>query len=264
MSVQESYTIQLEHFEGPFDLLLFFINRDEIDIHDIPIAKITQDFLAYMRQMQMLNMELASEFIVVAASLMRIKAKMLLPRQPLNADGEEVDPREELVNRLLEYRRFKEVIDDLRALEDRRSRLFTRGNLSYELQRQANAAFVDIELENLTLYNLYRAFQQVLDRANRPKRKVHTIVRYNYTIRSQQKRIFHMLDKDSTLKFDLLFEHVENRVHAIVHFLALLELANQYIIQVFAMEEINQFYIRPGEAYENRWQLLHRAEDEEE
>src|SRR5579875_3375952 len=99
---EENFEIKLPQFEGPFDLLLFFIERDELDIHDIPIAKITDDFLGYIHQMNTLNMELASEFIFVAATLMRIKAKMLLPRYEVDDNGNEVDPKEELVRKLIE------------------------------------------------------------------------------------------------------------------------------------------------------------------
>ena len=98
---EEGYTIKIKQFEGPFDLLLFFIERDEIDILDIPISKITADFLAYIRQLEELNIDVASEFILVAATLMRIKARMLLPRPELDEDGQEIDPREEIARKLL-------------------------------------------------------------------------------------------------------------------------------------------------------------------
>ena len=112
----DTFTIKLAKFEGPFDLLLFFIERDELDIYDIPIAKITKDFLAYIRELEEMNIDLASEFIVVAATLMRIKAKLLLPRKQIDEQGNEIDPREELVSRLLEYKRYKSVLDELRQL----------------------------------------------------------------------------------------------------------------------------------------------------
>ena len=130
-----TYTIHLPQFEGPFDLLLFFIERDELDINDIPIAKITDDFLSYIRQMEQMNIDLASEFVLVAATLCRIKAKMLLPRKPLDEEGNEIDPREELVQRLLEYKRYKSVLEDLRKLEEDRSFRNLRGNVSRELRK---------------------------------------------------------------------------------------------------------------------------------
>src|ERR1700748_443310 len=107
----ESFAIHLPQFEGPFDLLLFFIERDELDIHDIPIARIADDFLNYIHQMTILNMELASEFIFVAATLMRIKAKMLLPRYESSGDEDEADTKENLIRKLIEYKKFKEICE---------------------------------------------------------------------------------------------------------------------------------------------------------
>src|SRR5471030_2880384 len=117
---EDSFEIKLPQFEGPFDLSLFFIERDELDIQDIPIARITDDFLNYIHQMTSLNMEVASEFIFVAATLMRIKAKMLLPRYAAGAEGNEVDLREELIRKLIEYKKFKEVCEELHPFEDER------------------------------------------------------------------------------------------------------------------------------------------------
>ena len=152
-----SYKIKLPEFEGPFDLLLFFIERDEVDIYDIPISSITNDFLAYLKQLEELNIDTASEFILVASTLMRIKSKMLLPRREIDDQGNEIDPRQELVERLLEYRRYKAVLDDLRALEKQRSEQHHRANLVYEIQEIANKVMADAELEELhTVVELMR------------------------------------------------------------------------------------------------------------
>src|ERR1700744_4150994 len=120
MLTDESFAIKLPQFEGPFDLLLFFIERDELDIHDIPIAKITDDFLGYIHQMASLDMEIASEFIFVAATLMRIKAKMLLPRYDAEDGESEIDHKEELIRKLIEYKKFKEICEELHPFEDDR------------------------------------------------------------------------------------------------------------------------------------------------
>ena len=146
-----SYTIKLSQFEGPFDLLLFFIERDELDIYDIPIAKITADFLAYIREMEALNLDLASEFILVAATLIRIKAKMLLPRKELDENNEEIDPRKELVQKLLEYKAVKEAITELSSMEDDRYFRIPRGNLQSEFTNLSQKALVDAEWETLSL-----------------------------------------------------------------------------------------------------------------
>ena len=126
---ETKFEIKLPLFEGPFDLLLFFIERDELDIYDIPIAKITDDFLDYIEHLEKLNVEVASEFILVAATLMRIKAKMLLPRPVVDEEGNEIDPREELVRHLLEYKKYKSVISTLSKMEADRLDREKRGNL---------------------------------------------------------------------------------------------------------------------------------------
>ena len=113
----ESYQIKLPQFEGPFDLLLFFIERDELDIYDIQISKIINDFVSYMHNADELNIELSSEFILFVSTLMRIKAKMLLPRKELDAQGNEIDPRQELIDKLLEYKRFKEASARMAEME---------------------------------------------------------------------------------------------------------------------------------------------------
>src|SRR5678810_1474968 len=128
-----SYQIKLPQFEGPFDLLLFFIERDELDIYNIPITKIINDFLEYVHKEESLNIELSSEFILFISTLMRIKAKMLLPRKELDAQGNEIDPREELVNKILEYKKFKEASAQMAEMEALRMLMVKRGNLQKEL-----------------------------------------------------------------------------------------------------------------------------------
>ena len=149
-----SFEIKLPLFEGPFDLLLFFIERDELDIYDIPIAHITRDFLDYLKQLEQMNIEVASEFILVAATLMRIKAKMLLPRPQLNEQGEEVDPREELVKHLLEYKKYKSVVQALSQMEGEQLLREKRGNVEKEVKQLSEVHNVEAELENLNVHLL--------------------------------------------------------------------------------------------------------------
>src|SRR5688500_11942600 len=164
MVTQENFEIKLPLFEGPFDLLLFFIERDELDIYDIPIAKITQDFLEYVHQMEHLNIEVASEFILVAATLMRIKSKMLLPRPQVDEQGNEIDPREELVKHLLEYKKYKSVIDTFHKMEENELMKEKRGNLMKELRTLAESSNVEAELQDVDLFKLMSVFEKVLDR----------------------------------------------------------------------------------------------------
>ena len=240
----ETYTLKLPQFEGPFDLLLFFIERDELDIYDIEISKITQDFLDYLHQMEALNIDLASEFILVAATLMRIKAKMLLPRKAVDAEGNEIDPRQELVDRLLEYKRYKSVLEEMRTLEEDRQFRQDRGNSSRELKEIAVKALVDAELESLTLFKLLKTFEMVLRRydeeINKPKP---TIFTYGYTISGQQDYILAKIKKDKKTGFLALFGQLESRIHAIVTFLALLELLNLQQVLIVQGEGVNNFWV---------------------
>lgn len=239
-----TYTIKITHFEGPFDLLLFFIERDELDIYDIPIAKITDDFLGYIRDMETLNIDLASEFILVAATLMRIKARMLLPRKEVDEEGNEVDPRDELVQRLLEYKRYKAVLEDLRSFEKRRGQSVTRGNVSDELHQIATKALVDVELESVTLFKLLKAFGRVMERFEEARsRSMHTVIRYNYTVAEEQQHILSRLAGGGRQSFDDLFGACQDRIHAIVIFLALLELLNMQRITVTQGLGLNNFWI---------------------
>ncbi len=245
MAAATTYTIKLDQFEGPFDLLLFFIERDELDIYNIPITKITDDFLAYIRQMEALNIDLASEFILVAATLMRIKAKLLIPRKPVDEEGNEIDPREELVQRLLEYKRYKSVLEEMRQMEEKRSKQEDRGNISKELKVIAQKALVDVELESLSLFKILKTFEKVMDRYEdeHRKKKIHTVVDYNYTIQGQQQYILSKIKKGVKTGFKSIFSECENRVHAIVTFLGMLELLNLDKLKIVQGEGINNFWL---------------------
>ena len=146
-----SFEIKLPLFEGPFDLLLFFIERDELDIYDIPISKIANEFLQYTKNLEHLDIDNASEFILVAATLMKIKSKMMLPRPELDEEGNEIDPRDELVNRLIEYKKYKSVLDELSELENIRALKEKRGNVYSELKKLAEVNNVEAELQNIDL-----------------------------------------------------------------------------------------------------------------
>jgi segregation and condensation protein A len=246
MSQTDSYSIKLPQFEGPFDLLLFFIERDELDIYDIPIFTITQDFLNYIHQMENLNIELASEFILVAATLMRIKAKLLLPRKELDPEtGVEIDPREELVNRLLEYKKFKEATETLRVMEDERQSITKRGNIEEEIKEVAAAFETEYEMESLTMLRLLKAFQTVLTRVDRQKNKVvHTVVSPPYTIQGEKMMLRELVSENEQVAFEKIFEKVENRVHAIFTFLAMLELVQEQQLMIVIGDGYNNFWIR--------------------
>jgi len=238
-----SFEIKLAQFEGPFDLLLFFIERDELDIQDIPIAKITDDFLNYIHQMNSLNMELASEFIFVAATLMRIKAKMLLPRYAAEENGE-LDPKAELIRKLIEYKKFKLICEELRPIEEERLKQEKRGNITFDLQQVEKTAVPGEELSELTLYKLMMVYDKVTKRfANRTEEVKHTVVQYPYTIEKQKKAINELLIINSKMDFKALAGHSENKVHFVYNFLAVLEMLQQELINIQIGLGYNNFWI---------------------
>ncbi|MDC0230338.1 segregation/condensation protein A [Aureispira] len=239
-----TYKIKLPEFEGPFDLLLFFIERDELDIYDIPISSITNDFLQYLRKMEELNIDTASEFILVASTLMRIKAKMLLPRKEVDEEGNEIDPRTELVERLLEYRRYKSVLDELRKMEENRSEMFKRGNIIDEIHHLSNQALADAELENLSLFKLFKAYEAVLSNFEfRMEKTVHTVNPVFYTIEERRTFLLKSLKTQKKLTFKGIFNACKDRLHAIYTFLAILELMQQELLVLINGEGVNDFII---------------------
>jgi len=239
-----SYQIKLPQFEGPFDLLLFFIERDELDIYNIPITKITNDFLDYIHQQESVNIELSSDFILFISTLMRIKAKMLLPRKELDAQGNEIDPRQELINKILEYKKFKEASAQMAEMEALRMLKLKRGNIQQELSQIGEEAGEGTEIQNITLFKLMRAFERVMqkysDRKNKP---VHTVVQYNYTMEGSRQDMLSLAREEKTVAFERIFDQVQNRVHAIFLFLSLLELVQQKFLKILIGEGKNNFII---------------------
>ena len=240
-----SYEIKLPLFEGPFDLLLFFIERDEIDIMDIPISKITNDFFEYISDLESMNIEVASEFIVVAATLMRIKSKMLLPRLSLDEEGNEIDPREELVEHLIEYKKYKSVISEFSDLEDSRLSKKIRGNLESEVGTIAERAKVESELQDIDLYKLLVVFQNVLSKYENEKNKPkHQIFEYPYTITEQKKFLINLLKSKSKISFVRLVEDNPLKILVIYNFLAMLELIQESKIKLSLGNGMNNFWIQ--------------------
>ena len=239
-----SYQIKLDQFEGPFDLLLFFIERDELDIYNIPITKITNDFLAFIHQTEKLNIELSSEFILFVSTLMRIKAKMLIPRKELDAEGNEIDPRQELINKILEYKRFKEASAKMAEMEALRMLMVKRGNLHKELVQIGEEAGEGTEIQAVTLFKLMKAFEKVvLKLQERNKKPVHTVVQYNYTMEDTRHYMLDICQKEKTLSFEKIFDVAENRIHAIFLFLNMLELIQQKYLAIITGEGRNNFII---------------------
>jgi len=255
----EIYQIKLPQFEGPFGLLLFFIERDELDIYNIPITKITNDFLGYIHQSESLNIELSSEFILFISTLMRIKAKMLIPRKELDPQGNEIDPRQELIDKILEYKRFKEASQKMSEMEALRMLMVKRGNIQEELSMIGEEAGEGTEIQTVTLFKLMKAFEKVaqrlLDKKNRP---VHTVISYNYTMEGTRKYMLDLIKTECSMSFEKIFDVCDDRIHAIFLFLNILELVQLKYMTIITGNGINNFII---EYNENRVEEENAAEE---
>lgn len=239
-----SYQIKLDEFEGPFDLLLFFIERDELDIYNIPITKITNDFLDFIHNSEKLNIELSSEFILFVSTLMRIKAKMLIPRKEIDANGNEIDPRQELIDKILEYKKFKEASSKMAEMEAQRMLMVRRGNLQRELAIIGEEAGEGTEIQAVTLFKLMKAFEKVAARLQeRNNKPVHTVVQYNYTMEGSRKYMLNICSTEKTLSFEKIFDVCEDRIHALFLFLNMLELVQQQYIGILIGEGRNNFIV---------------------
>jgi segregation and condensation protein A len=244
MAATENFEIKLPLFEGPFDLLLFFIERDELDIYDIPISTITNDFLLYIHQLERLNVEVASEFILVAATLMRIKSKMLLPRPQIDEQGHEIDPREELVRHLLEYKKYKSVVDNFHRMEETELMKEKRGNVSRELKFLAESTNVEAELQDVTVFKLMMMFEKVLKRHEAEKNKpIHEVIQFPYTVEGQKTYLMEELSSKERVSFSQLLETFPTRLGLIFNFLAILDMLALQMLTIQVGEGFNNFWV---------------------
>jgi segregation and condensation protein A len=247
------YQIKLPQFEGPFDLLLFFIERDELDIYNIPIHNMIQDFLAFIHSQESLNIELSSEFILFISTLMRIKARMLLPRKELDAQGNEIDPRQELIDKLLEYKRYKEAAAALAEMEAIRHLMTRRGNLQKELSIIGEEAGEGTEIQTITLFRLMKTFERVIQRVHeRQNKPVHTVVQYNYTMEDTRKHLLTVIREERVMPFERLFAICNDRLHAIFLFLSVLELVQLNYMTLLTGEGRNNFILEFNEEQADR------------
>jgi segregation and condensation protein A len=246
-----NYQIKLPQFEGPFDLLLFFIERDELDIYNIPITRIIKDFTDYIHLEEKLNIELSSEFILFISTLMRIKAKMLLPRKEIDAQGNEIDPRQELIDKILEYKRFKEAAVQMADMEAMRMLMVKRGNLHREISLIGEEAAEGTEIQTVTLFKLMKTFERVMQRVQaRNNKPVHTVVRYNYTMEESREHMMTLVQNEKTVSFEKLFDVCQDRIHAIFLFLSMLELVQAKYMSILIGEGRNNFIVEWNEERE--------------
>lgn len=232
------YKIKLDRFEGPLDLLLFFIKRDELNIYDIPISKITKEFLEYVNLIKFLDLEVAGDFILMASTLMQIKARMLLPRE-VDEKGEEIDPRAELVQALLEYKRYKEMSEELSFFESNRRKLKFRGN--FELDNKVAPPEFETLLKNITIYDLAKAFKKIIEGIK--EEPVHQIRKINISIEEQIDYILSRFKDKPEIHFLTLVEKMKEKIRIVITFVALLELVKFGQIGIKESANFNDFVL---------------------
>lgn len=252
------YKVKLEVFEGPLDLLLYLIKKDEVDIYDISIERITKQYLSYMEAFQVLNIELAGEFIVMAANLLYIKSRTLLPKdqQMAEADAEEDDPRWELIRQLIEYKKFKEAASALRAREQMQEKLFPRIPAVPDLE----PADENLLLEEVGIFDLINAFQKVLKRLDSQREDLREIFAENFTVGDKIEFLLKLTSSGVSIRFGECFEGAASRTEIVVTFLALLELIRLKQLRVRQENHFDEIWIEPVEAAPGRIHFL--AEEE--
>jgi len=226
-SVLQNYPVRLDNFEGPLDLLLHLIKKNEVNIYDIPIAVITKQYLDYVELMQEMNLEIAGEFLVMAATLIHVKSRMLLPRPDPKQEDPDEDPREALVRRLLEHQKFKAAAELLHEKETLRSAQWTRPD-----ERLADVAGEPVEPEiEVDLFSLMAAFRQVLERAK--QRPMMALPAEQIPIETRIEQLLGRLSETDACGFEDLFSDVMSKSGMIVTFLALLEMIRLKLVRVF-------------------------------
>lgn len=238
------YRVELQQFEGPLDLLLFFIKRDEVDVYDIPIARIADEYLAYVRVLEEIDLDGVGDFIYMAALLINIKARMLLPSTETDAEGEEVDPRRELVERLLEYVRFKEAADQLATRQEHRQEHFTRGDASAHREEVEEEHEVDVDA---SVYDLMEALGEMLNEADEDDTEpVHEVEPLEHSVEDQQRYVLNQLMDHSRISFRTLV-HRRSKGFIIATFLAVLELTRQHYLELEMADGPSDFILEERE-----------------
>lgn len=237
------YNIKLEDvFEGPFDLLLFLIHKHEVDIYDIPIIKITQQFIEYVEKGDQINLEHAGEFIEMIAILMRIKTRMLLPKPELENDEEFEDPRTELVQRLIEYKQYKEASLELEELATDAAKFFPRSDFTY-LQDIAKNSVVEEgnSINNISLYDLMLAYKNALNAM--PKVVEHHVQMVEVSLEDQSKYILNQVKSGKKYSFSKLFKTAKHKIIIVVSFIALLDLIRLEKVKIIQDQLFNDILI---------------------
>lgn len=230
------YKIKLDQFEGPLDLLLFFIKRDELNIYDIPISRITKEFLEYVNLIKLLDLEVAGDFILMASTLMHIKVRMLLPRE-VDEKGEEIDPRAELVQALLEYKKYKEMSEELSFFESNQRKISFRGN--YSIDPKESYSEYEVLLKDVSIYDLAKTFKKIIEGIK--DEPVHQIVKINVSIDEQIELILKLIEGKLEISFLELVNGMTEKIRIVVTFIALLELVKMGKIGIKISKDFNNF-----------------------
>jgi segregation and condensation protein A len=238
--METEYKVRLEIFEGPLDLLLYLIKRDEIDIYDISLERITQQYLEYLQAFKELNIEVAGEFVVMAANLIYLKSRSLLPvdLQPPEEDVEEDDPRWDLIRQLIEYKKFKEAAGQLQARALQQERMFAR------MGDGALPELAPLPLGEVGIFQLINAFQNVLKRLD-AKEDLREIFGENFTVSDKIETILQTMAGGKAVRFSELFVRAASRVEIVVTFLALLELIRLKQVRAIQPDEFAEIEIAP-------------------
>ncbi len=239
-----SYQVKVNVFEGPYDLLLFLIKKGEVDIYDIPIAKVAKEYLDYIELMRSLDLEIAGEFIVMAATLMRIKAKMLLPVY-VEAEEEIVDPRTELVQNLLEYQRIKNAAERFEEYEGSRLCHFTRGNVRYDLGLEKEEEYLEMQM---SVYELMLAFEKIIK--EKKEKKFHVVEPEPYTVEERIDEILKILEGGKKVSFQKILMDYNEKIIIVINFLAILELVRMHRVRITQSQPFQEIWI---------YQQVHKA-----
>ena len=236
------YRVQLQNFEGPLDLLLFLIKKNEVEIYDIPVADITQQYLEYLTMIELLDLDNASEFVLMAATLIRIKAQMLLPKPELEDDEEAEDPREELVRRLLEYQRYKEVAWEISDLEKEQRQHFPRSDFTFNFEDDKDVDEEELLGKEVSIFGLMSVFAEIMKRI--PPRTEHTVEQIPVTIEEQAEVIMCLVDKQERVLLTEILQQIKERIIVIVTFVALLDLVKNKRVQLNQNNPFAEIWIR--------------------
>lgn len=238
------YKVTIDNFDGPLDLLLHLIKSSDIDIYDISIEEISKQYLDYIQAMKELNLDVASEYLVMASELMEIKSMLLLPQTKLEDEDYEEDPREQLIQRLIEYKQYKELVDDFKTLEEERKKTFSKESSDLQQYKRDND---EIDLGDTTLDDLILAFQKFLERKQLDKPLNTTITKKEYSIQQRSREIKDVLKVKRNIEFSELFEEF-NRGYIVVTFLSVLDLAKKNDLIIKQENNFQKIYLSTRES----------------